>query len=492
MNPLTNAIFILWIPVAVLLCNYLKPRQGLIVFAVACFLFMPQNAISLPMIAYNKGTAIPIDMLLAVLITDFPGLCSFRPKWVDLPMGIFILIPMVTGITEGFSPYDCLAATIGHLIVFGIPWFLGRIYIGDVIRLRKFAQAIFIGGLIYIPFCLLEMKIGPEVHRMIYGFYPHPDYMQAVRDGGFRPIVCMQHGLMLGMFMASASLCGTWLWMRTAAPRKRIWGIPIAFWVFVLVTVTVLCKSAGSLALLIAGLSVLLLTKFMRTYLLVFVLVAAPLTYIASRTMLGWDGNNLADMVEQYMNKDRASSLRTRFGSENVIVAKAMQKPILGWGPNGAGQSNAKGELIAIPDGMWEETLSAWGWIGLTAIYAVMLLPAVLLVRRFPARTWGHPALAAPGALAILGVLYALDNLMNNMMNPLFYMAMGGVTSLAVSRQAMPRRRGPARRRRQPGGARPVPTAPAAPSRPIAPVIPPGPGPLPDDFLAPGIIGGIE
>src|SRR6202035_5614401 len=128
--------------------------------------------IPLPMVPYNKTTAIPIDMLLAALITDFTGVWSFRPKWVDLPICTFILLPLITGITEGFAPYDCVAAMLGHLIVFGIPWFLGRIYVKDVFRLRKLALVLVYGGLIYMPLCLIEMKIGPEIHRLIFGFYP--------------------------------------------------------------------------------------------------------------------------------------------------------------------------------------------------------------------------------------------------------------------------------------------------------------------------------
>ena len=38
---------------------------------------------------------------------------------------------------------------------------------------------------------------------MVYGFFPH-SWLQHVRGGGFRPIVFMNHGLVLGIFLSMA------------------------------------------------------------------------------------------------------------------------------------------------------------------------------------------------------------------------------------------------------------------------------------------------
>jgi len=95
----------------------------------------------------------------------------------------------------------------------------------------------------------------------------------------------------------------------------------------------------------------------------------------------------------------------------------------------------------------------------------------------------------------VLALIYAVDNLMNNMHDPLFYLAMGGVTGLAVSKQPMLRRRGPMRRRRNVKAVRSTPVAPSAPVEPAVaarPGVEPRPDPVLEDFLAPGSLGGVE
>jgi len=37
-----------------------------------------------------------------------------------------------------------------------------------------------IGGLLYIPFCLIELIISPQLHRIVYGFYVRTDFSQTL------------------------------------------------------------------------------------------------------------------------------------------------------------------------------------------------------------------------------------------------------------------------------------------------------------------------
>ena len=58
-----------------------------------------------------------------------------------------------------------------------------------------------LGGLIYVPLCLFEVRMSPQLHNMVYGFAQH-SFGQTVRGGGWRPMVFMQHGLAVGLFMS--------------------------------------------------------------------------------------------------------------------------------------------------------------------------------------------------------------------------------------------------------------------------------------------------
>ena len=50
---------------------------------------------------------------------------------------------------------------------------MGRAYFGDVKGLRELATVLFIGGLIYIPLYLYEIRLSPQLHNTIYGFHQH-------------------------------------------------------------------------------------------------------------------------------------------------------------------------------------------------------------------------------------------------------------------------------------------------------------------------------
>ncbi len=75
------------------------------------------------------------------------------------------------------------------------------------------------------------------------------------------------------------------------------------------------------------------------------------------------------------------------------------------------------------------------GWTG--GAYDDHSLPAVLVVRRFPARTWNVAALAPAIALSvILVLLYMIDNLFNAMVYPVFVLVAGGLAGLVQLRQS--------------------------------------------------------
>jgi type IV secretory pathway VirB3-like protein len=98
--------------------------------------------------------------------------------------------------------------------------------------------------------------MSPQLHTWLYGIHQH-DWMQALRSGGYRPTVFMQHGLMVGLWMGAASIVGLALW--SSGALRRLWGIPLSLVVPILIATTLLSKSFGAIALLLVGALVLLL-----------------------------------------------------------------------------------------------------------------------------------------------------------------------------------------------------------------------------------------
>ena len=105
------------------------------------------------------------------------------------------------------SSDDRTLALLFRSIKWGVPYFLGRSYLLEPRALRELTWAIFLGGLVYVPLCLFEMRISPQLHKWAYGFRSSAFAME-LRWGGYRPQVFMQSGLAVAMWMTSASLVG--------------------------------------------------------------------------------------------------------------------------------------------------------------------------------------------------------------------------------------------------------------------------------------------
>lgn len=422
-----------WPALAVALFAFMPPRRALVLGFVLGWLFLPQLALPLPFVKWDKHTATSVGAVLGVLIFDTPRLFAFRPTLVDMSMAVWCFVPYSSAVSNGLSPYDGAASSATQFVIWGVPYLLGRIYFGDFIGLRGLAVWVFVAGVLYVPFCLFECAISPQLHFMTYGFYQH-DFNQVIRMGGYRPMVYMQHGIAVGMMMTAASLTGAWLWWTKSL--KTLFGLPVIVPLIAVVSTTFAVKSSGALALLLLGLGVLFAMKFLKRYFIITVLCVVPFIYMAARSIGGWDGENMLRLVEQLSEKDRALSMQCRFDNENMLLKKAMQKPYFGWGPNGANLVlAADGSIISIPDGLWVIAIGTNGIIGLLALFAAQIVPVMLVKRRFPATGWDDPMLAGVASFAVLITLHAIDNLMNAMLNPLFILGLGGLAGVVAGGQ---------------------------------------------------------
>jgi len=165
--------------------------------------------------------------------------------------------------------------------------------------------------------------------------------------------------------------------------------------------------------------------------LLAGMLAVAPV-YIAARTVGGWDGQLLRDAAAM-MGQDREGSLGVRLDSEDVCW-RFMQSSLM----FGDGRMDrlmlreADGERF-VPDALWVIALAKNGLCGLTALLALLLAPTAQYLWRFRGTTLFTPEFAGATVLATVLVLYALDNLLNAMVNPIYLLAAGGLTGLAAA-----------------------------------------------------------
>jgi hypothetical protein len=436
-NLLVPLVMFGWIPIVLYLFSRLPARQAVVVSFLTAWLFLPQAAIkfALGIPEYNKVSATCYGILLATFIFDVGRFRTFKFGWLDLPMLIWCLCPFASSLANGLGPYDGLSATVQQTMTWGVPYFLGRIYLNTLQGLRQLAVGIFVGGLIYVPLCLLEARLSPQLHRIVYGGFPFADFGQAIRLGGYRPTVFMQHGLAVGAFMMAATLIGLWLWQNNTI--KHLWNIPTAWLMISLLMTLVLTRSTGALTIFLIGVVILSVGKQFRTALPLFLLILGIAIYLyLNIATTVYFGDQLVTYLGKVFPPDRIQSLQFRFDNEELLVRHARDQMMFGWGGWNRSRVLLPGTSAsyAIQDSLWVLSFGQNGAVGLASLFSAMLLPVVALFwNKYPARLWTHPQVAPAAALCVMIVLYMLDCVMNAMINPIYVLAVGGVSGLAMS-----------------------------------------------------------
>lgn len=444
-----------WIPLVLMLMLIMPPRRSVAIAFIGGWLFLPEVSYPIQGLPdYTKISATCAGILLGTVLFHWERFRFLRLQWTDLPMFAWCCLPIGSSVSNGLGLHDGISCVLQTTVTWGFPYLVGRLHFNDADGLRFLAKALFVGGLVYVPFCLWEIKMSPQLNSQFYGFRVGA-FRNVLRYSGYRPEVFMASGLMVGMWMCTAAVIGIWLWRTRSV--GTIADMPVGWFVLLLVITAVLCKSFGALALLALGLAILWATVRFRTPVLIYLLVVSPLFYCVLRGSNVWTGEGLLAFIETF-DTERAHSLRTRFDNENVLVDRAMERPFLGWGGFGRNRvyDPETGDDITITDGYWVIVLGTRGIVSLATLLVICALPPLLMVRRVPVVWWASPGFSGAAVLAVGLLLYSVDNLLNAMINPVFMLCAGGLTSLYVGVKA-PRRVAAARVRHAPQHAIGVP-----------------------------------
>jgi hypothetical protein len=442
MTEMAPYVLIGWIVLAVALFRLLPPHRAVLVIFIGGMLFLPEvqgfspTHTSPPPLILGGFRLVKLfvpcySVFLAALLFDRARWLAFRPRWFDVPMLVWCLSPLLSSLSNDLGLHDGLTQVIEAILLWGGPYLIGRVYFPDAERLRDLAVGVVLGGVVYIPLCLYESVMGPTVHPLLYGFVQH-DVGQSPRWGGFRPFVFLEHGLAVGMWMTVATLLAYTLARDDNRPEFRLprW---LAF--AALLVTAVLCRSAFALALGLAGLTVLSPTYRRRPLLLVVLVAVAP-TYVILRTVgapmedtLGW--------VASTLGPERARSLAYRLQNETALLDHARERLWFGWGAWGRADTfidTEYGRRPSVADGLWILTLGNRGLWGLIALYSALLVPALrfALLRPPPERSRSTVGLLA--GWAVVGTLFAIDGLMNNMANQVILLGIGGLSATIAAR----------------------------------------------------------
>lgn len=421
-----------WIPCVLYIFATYPAQRAVIISFIGAWLFLPGATFDIPSLPdYTKMSATCYGILLATLVFDSSRFSTFKFSWLDIPMLMWCISPFISSVMNGLGPYDGFSNTLTQIVTWGLPYFLGRLYLGNLAGMRYLAIAIFVGGVIYAPLCIFEARMYRNIHAMVYGFQDYAtSFLISLRYGGYRPAVFMSSGLMLGVWMMLASLMAIVLWRTKLV--KQLWGMPMGLVTGVVVFTFIVVKATGAYILLVLALLCLYMAKWLRTSILLWVIAALLTAYMYMGVIGTFPGPQIVAYMSQVFSPDRVQSVEFRFQNEEMLGARARQQMLFGWGGFGRNRIfNEYGEDISITDSLWIIVYGINGVFGLTSIFAAFLLPPLAFSLRYPAKWWWKPAVTPAAALAIGIVMYTFDCVLNAMTNPVFMLACGGIAGLA-------------------------------------------------------------
>lgn len=443
MTPQAQFALLALLPIVLYLFKKIPSDKAVVIGFILAWLFLPQRTVfifpGLP--DYDRTSATSYSIILATCLYSFKTFKTFKFGWLDIPMLIWCICPLISSLTNDLGLYDGLSSMLAQIIKYGIPYFLGRVYLNHLQGLHELAMGIFISGVIYAPLCLVESVISPQLHRMVYGFHGINQFSQSYRLGGYRPNVFMRHGLAAGMWMMAALLIALWLWQSGAL--KKFLNIPMNLWFIGLYITHLLVRSTGAYLYMALGMVILFSAKFLRTSFpkVLLILVLSSYLYLGvTGNFTGEQADKIIQVATDITSPDRAASLKFRFDNEEILVEKAIERIWFGWGGWGRNRvydyAESTGEKVDISttDSLWIIAYGMNGVMGVIGIFGTSLLPALTFsLLRYPAKTWFRPEVAGAASLSVVTVLYVLDNLLNDQYNPVFTLASGGLAGLIMN-----------------------------------------------------------
>ena len=286
-----------------------------------------------------------------------------------------------THMLYGIRPYD-IGMMLSFLLIKLLPLLIALRYLRDREAQISLLKVMALCGLAYSVLVLWEIRMSPRLNAQLYGFFAH-DWRQHLRSGGFRPIVFLEHGLRVGIFLAMASLSAAVL-ARGNVGGKRLQWLALSLWLFVCLA---LSHNLGATLIAAALLPVVLFLPTRAQLLIGLVVGIMVMLYPMARGSGLTPAEQIVSAVEKF-SPDRAFSLEYRLKMEDILLHKANEKPLSGWG--GWARylifNENTGERVSIPDGVWIITMGESGWIGYLGTFGLLCLPvifAALRARRF-------------------------------------------------------------------------------------------------------------
>ena len=380
-NIFANLVFYSWPLVVLWMVSRYKPKRAIFIATTLAILLLPNGfSFDLPLVPpidRNSLTSLSLAVILFFTGRRFKLFPEGLPTKIIIGYLITIVIstilnpdPIIIGkrFLPGLTYYDALSETIRTILAF-MPFFLGRAFLNDVKDNEWIFKLLVIYALFYSIPMLGEIRLSPLLHYWTYG-YSNVEFFQQMRGDGFRPTVFYGHGLGLAFWLTTCIIAA--LALRKNKARIGVFSTSQA--ILYLMIVLILSKTWS--ALIYVFLAMFLLYKFIPRKQIKWslILVVVVMIYPLTKTFGLFPDKAIVSNIQQY-SAERAESLDFRFKNEDILLARALQKPFFGW--SGWGRSRVyhkDGSSASVTDGKWIIELGITGAVGFIFSYALFFV----------------------------------------------------------------------------------------------------------------------
>ena len=438
-NLAAHIVLLSW-PVVTLALFLMLPTQRAVIWSVlGAYLFVPSSVgYDFPVIPTLDKTSVPsVAVFLLAFALARPGEFKWpKSNAVNILVFMYVFGPLFTG----FANRD--AITIGTYVMPGItlyasfsaiaeraidmmPFILGVGFLRTERAHRDILVIFVVAALIYSLPIFYEIVKGPYLQMTLFQAGSVGFLLQQQRGGGFRSMVFLGHGLLVSTFLAMSLLAAVSLWRE----KRSVWGLPALVCALYVFGVLVLNKSVGALSLGIIAVILLVVCSPRRFIQIALIFALILVTYPIMRANRLVPVDAILSLSES-ASAERGESLGFRLRNEDILLNRARERPIFGWGAYGRNRVYVVQDWgptadITITDGTWIIELGIYGWVGYLALFGLLCYSFwhVFRLRR-------QGISQATAGLAAMLLLNLVDLIPNASLKPITWMIAGALTGL--------------------------------------------------------------
>ena len=438
MTTLAIVILALSVPLSIGSLFAMRPLTAALVVALGSEMFLPVgDAFKIPFVPQLGKTNLPYLCILVACLLRCPARLTKLPKdrWIALLGVLAVVGGVITGLTNGdaimlggeggiffrgLNLKDGLFVGANEFFPGFLALYLGYALVRDARDVETVLAALAIGGLIYCPFAIVEMRMSPQFHQWVYG-YNTGAFGETIRWGGYRPKVFMVHGLAVGRFFVETTVALFVL----GKTRRNLFGLPVRLLAWFQFVVLVLCRSTAAIVEGLVGVLLVSFARPKRQLLLACALALATMLYPLLRAGDVFPVSGVLDAAG-LLGEERRGSMEFRFVNEDRLLARARERIWFGWGNGRCRVYDEGGRDISVTDGQWIINLGVGGVSGFLVSFGSLLWPVVWARHRLADHGCETERTQLAGLAVIVG-LVGVDLIPNGLWSVTPYMLAGAL-----------------------------------------------------------------